>query len=150
LTGALFVATGAYLAAVSLTVDVRRTAGHNAAAATDDDRGLEAYFARRAVVAGALAVAGLLALHEEARYAYDRLLAEGLPLLIASAFCGLAVLALLVRGLGWAFGRSPPAPSSPSSGAGVSPSPYLLPTSLKITESAAPDPTLDSVLVVSG
>jgi len=33
-------------------------------------------------------------------------------------------------------------------GWGVAQFPYLLPTSLKITESAAPGPTLDAVLIV--
>ena len=65
--GALFVATGAYLAAVFLVSDARR------AGAPD----LERYFANRALVAavvtGALAAAGLVALHRDARYVFDGL-----------------------------------------------------------------------------
>ena len=68
--GALFVATGAYLSAVFLVNDSRR------AGAPD----LERYFATRAlvaaVVAGALAVAGLVALHANARFVYDGLKGE--------------------------------------------------------------------------
>ncbi|HWM53898.1 MAG TPA: cytochrome d ubiquinol oxidase subunit II [Solirubrobacterales bacterium] len=145
LTGALFVATGAYLAAVFLVADSRR----------DDDTEMEDYFARRALAAGlaagALAVAGLFALHADARYAYDRLVAEGLPLVIVSALCGLAVLAMLARG-----GRRGLRPLAVGAvvaviwGWAVAQFPYLLPTSLTIGESAAPGPTLDSVLVVFG
>ena len=62
LVGALFVATSAYLAAVFLVSDARR------AGAAD----LERYFTSRAIVAalaaGALAIAGLVVLHADARY----------------------------------------------------------------------------------
>src|SRR4030095_2758523 len=65
LVGALFVATGAYLSAVFLSSDARR-------AGTPD---LERYFTDRALgtalVAGALAVAGIIVLHADARYVYD-------------------------------------------------------------------------------
>ena len=92
LIGALFVATSAYLAAVFLVSDARR------AGAPD----LERYFTARAlgaaVVAGALAVAGLVALHADARYVYDGLTGDGLPLVIVSLLCGAAVLVLLRRG----------------------------------------------------
>jgi cytochrome d ubiquinol oxidase subunit II len=141
LVGALFVASGAYLAAVFLIADAR-------------EADLERYFAQRAlaaaVVAGALAIAGIFALHDEARYLYDRLTDQALPLVIASGLCGLGVLAMLLRGA-----RGPALrPLSVSAvvaviwGWGVAQFPYLLPTSLKITQSAAPDPTLDAVLVV--
>ena len=100
LIGAMFVASGAYLAAVFLVGDARRAG----------DEEMERYFERRAlgaaVVAGAFAVAGLFALHSEARYVFDRLTAEGLPLVILSLLCGVALLAVLLRG-----GRRPPAPA---------------------------------------
>ncbi|HEV8172948.1 MAG TPA: cytochrome d ubiquinol oxidase subunit II, partial [Actinoplanes sp.] len=77
--GALFVATSAYLAAVFLVSDARR-------AGTPD---LERYFTTRAtaaaVTAGALAIAGIVALHADARYVYDGLTGDGLPLVIVSA-----------------------------------------------------------------
>jgi cytochrome d ubiquinol oxidase subunit II len=141
LVGALFVASGAYLAAVFLIADAREGA-------------LERYFARRAlvaaVVAGALAVAGIFALQDEARYLYDRLTDQALPLVVLSGLCGLGVLALLFRE---ARGQAlrPLAVAAVVAviwGWGVAQFPYLLPTSLKITQSAAPGPTLDAVLVV--
>jgi cytochrome bd ubiquinol oxidase subunit II len=143
LTGALFVATGAYLAAIFLVAD-SRGAG---------DTEMEDYFAHRALaaglVAGALAVVGLVLLHSEAGYAYDRLTAEGLPLVIVSGLCGLAALALLATG-----GRRGLRPLAVGAvvaviwGWGVAQFPYLLPTSLKISQSAAPGPTLLAVLIV--
>jgi cytochrome d ubiquinol oxidase subunit II len=143
LTGALFVLTGAYLAAVFLVVDAHRI----------DDREMEGYFAQRALAiglfAGAVALAGLLALHGEARYAYDRLVVEGLPLVIVSVLCGFAVLAMLLarrrRGLRpLAIG----AVVAVIWGWGVAQFPYLLPTSLRIDEAAAPGTTLNMVLIV--
>jgi cytochrome bd ubiquinol oxidase subunit II len=143
LVGALFVASGAYLAAVFLVSDARRTGAAD----------LDGYFARRAlavgVVAGAFAVAGIFALHDEARYLYDRLTSEALPLVVVSALSGLGVLALLLRG-----GRRGLRPLAAGAvvaviwGWGVAQFPYLLPTSLKISQSAAPGPTLDAVLIV--
>ncbi len=143
LTGALFVASGAYLAAVFLVTDARRAG----------DAELERYFSRRALaaalVAGVFAVAGIFALHSEARYIFDRLTGEGLPLVIVSALCGLAVLALLLRGA--RRGLRPLAAGAVVAviwGWGVAQFPYLLPTSLKVTQSAAPSDTLAAVIVV--
>jgi cytochrome d ubiquinol oxidase subunit II len=141
LVGALFVASGAYLAAVFLIADAR-------------EADLERYFRRRALVAalvaGALAVAGIFALHDEARYLYDRLTDQALPLVIVSGLCGFGVLALLLRGARGQALRplSVGAVVAVIWGWGVAQFPYLLPTSLKITQSAAPGPTLDAVLVV--
>lgn len=143
LTGALFVASGAYLAAIFLVADSHRV----------DDQEMEGYFASRALavglVAGTLAVAGLVALHGEARYVYDRLIVEGLPLVIVSLLCGFAVLGMLLarrrRGLRpLAIG----AVAAVIWGWGVAQFPYLLPTSLTISDAAAPGPTLTAVLVV--
>jgi cytochrome d ubiquinol oxidase subunit II len=143
LTGALFVATSAYLAAVFLVSDARR------AGAPD----LERYFAHRALaaalVAGGFALGGIFALHSEARFVYDGLTGDGLPLVIVSALCGLAVLALLARGA--RRGLRPLAIGAVVAviwGWGVAQSPYLLPTSLKISESAAPPDTLAAILAV--
>jgi len=157
LTGAMFVATGAYLAAVFLVGDARR-GGHP---------DLERYFRRRALgaaaVAGAAAAAGLVELHSEARYVFDRLVAEGLPLVILSAVCGVALLALLLRGAGAEeagggdgrpLGHRAMRPLAAGAvisviwGWGVAQFPYLLPTSLRIDQAAAPDPTLTVVLIV--
>jgi cytochrome d ubiquinol oxidase subunit II len=145
LTGALFVLSGAYLAAIFLVADSHRV----------DDQEMESYFSRRALtaglVAGAVALAGLIALHGEARYIYDRLIVEGLPLVIVSILCGFGVLGLLL-----ARGRRGLRPLAAGAviaviwGWGVAQFPYLLPTSLRIDQAAAPGPTLDSVLVVFG
>lgn len=149
LTGAMFVATGAYLAAVFLVGDARR--------AGEPD--LEHYFLRRALaaaaVAGIAAAAGLIELHAEARYVFDRLTDQGLPLVIASALCGLVLLALLLRGstdrsTGPRFLRPLAAGAVVSViwGWGVAQFPYLLPTSLRIDQAAAPDSTMTVVFIV--
>jgi cytochrome d ubiquinol oxidase subunit II len=145
LTGAMFVATGAYLSAVFLVGDARR--------AGEDE--MERYFVRRALgaaaVAGVAAAVGLVELHAEARYVFDRLVEQGLALVILSALCGFGLLVVLLRG-----GRRPLRPLAAGAvvaviwGWGVAQFPYLLPTSLKIGEAAAPDPTLDVVFVVFG
>jgi cytochrome bd ubiquinol oxidase subunit II len=154
LVGALFVASGAYLAAVFLIADAGRSEGTGTVGAGAGSEDLERYFARRAlvaaVVAGALAVAGIFALHDEARYLYDRLTDEALPLVIVSAICGLGVLVLLLRGARGQALRplSVIAVVAVIWGWGVAQFPYLLPTSLKISHSAAPEATLDAVFVV--
>jgi cytochrome d ubiquinol oxidase subunit II len=143
LTGALFVVSGAYLAAIYLLADAHRI----------DDEEMESYFSRRALaaglVAGAVALLGLIALHADAHYVYERLIVEGLPLVIVSILCGFGVLAMLLgrqrRGL------RPLAAAAVIAviwGWGVAQFPYLLPTSLKIGQAAAPGPTLDAVLIV--
>jgi cytochrome d ubiquinol oxidase subunit II len=143
LTGALFVASGAYLAAIFLVADSHRVG----------DKEMEGYFSRRAlsagVIAGAVALLGLIALHSEARYVYDRLLVEGLPLAIVSILCGFGVLALLLgRGRRGLRPLAATAVIAVIWGWGVAQFPYLLPTSLRIDQAAAPGPTLDAVLIV--
>ncbi|HEY1284999.1 MAG TPA: cytochrome d ubiquinol oxidase subunit II [Solirubrobacterales bacterium] len=145
LTGALFVSTGAYLAAVFLVSDAHRA----------DDRDLERYFTTRAVaaaiVAGVVAAADLIALHGDARHLYDRLVAEALPLMIVSALCGIGVLVLLARGER-RFSRALAigAVAAVIWGWGVAQFPYLLPETLTIREGAAVSATLTEVLVVFG
>ncbi|MET0761954.1 MAG: cytochrome d ubiquinol oxidase subunit II [Thermoleophilaceae bacterium] len=145
LTGGLFVATSVYLAAVFLVSDARRAG----------DAELERYFTARslgaAVAAGVLAVAGIFVFRADARYIYDGLVGEALPLVIVSAACGLGVLALLARGAHrgarmlavgavaaviWAWG--------------VAQYPYLLPETLRISDGAADHATLVEVLIVFG
>jgi cytochrome bd ubiquinol oxidase subunit II len=141
--GALFVATSAYLAAVFLVSDARR------ALASD----LESYFTRRALaaasVAGALAVVGLYALHADARFVYDGLTSDALPLVILSGLCGVAVVVLLVRGS--RRGARPLAVGAVVAivwGWAIAQHPYLLPRQLPIAASAAPGTTLNSLLIV--
>jgi len=149
LTGAMFVASGAYLSAVFLIGDARRSG----------EEDLAAYFARRALAAaafaGVAAAFGLVELHAEARYIFDRLIDQGLPLVILSALCGVGVVALLlaeVRGRGPRSQYLRPlaggAVIAVIWGWGVAQFPYLLPTSLKITEAAAPPDTLAAVIIV--
>ena len=104
-----------------------------------------------ALVAGALAVAGIVDLHADAPYLYGRLTAEGLPLVIVSALCGLGVLVLLRRGA--ARGVRALAIGAVVAvvwGWGVAQYPYLLPKTLTIADGAAPSATLTSVLIVFG
>jgi len=143
--GALFVATCAYLAAVFLVSDARRA----------DALDLERYFSSRALaagfVAGALAVAGIVALRADARYLYDGLTSDALALVIVSVLCGGAVLVLLRRGA--RRGARPFAVAAVAAvicGWGVAQHPYLLPKTLTISAAAAPSATLTSVLVVFG
>ncbi len=143
--GALFVATSAYLAAVFLVSDARR------AGAPD----LERYFRTRALVAaivtGALAALGLVVLRSDARFVFDGLKGDALPLVILSLVCGIAVLVLLrrnarrgarvlaagaVAAVIWAWA--------------VAQHPYLLPQVLTIDDAAAPSTTLTSLLIVFG
>ena len=145
LIGVLFIAAGAYLAAVFLASDARRFG----------DPDLESYFETRAlgaaVAAGIVAVAGIFVLHEDARYIYDGLVSEGLPLVIASGVCGAAALLLLWRGARrgvrvlaggavvaviWAWGAAQ--------------YPYLLPEKLTVADGAASSETLTALLVLFG
>ena len=145
LIGALFVATCAYVSAVFLVSDARR------AGAPD----LEHYFRTRALIAavvtGALAAAGLVLLHSDARYIFDGLTGDALPLVILSLVCGLAVLVLLRRGA--RRGARPLAVGAVAGviwGWGVAQSPYLLPQKLTIDDAAAPSATLTGILIVFG
>ncbi len=92
LTGFLFVAACGYLAAVYLTVEAGRRG----------DRHMQSYFTRRgqaaAIVAGALSLAALAALHSSDPALFDRLTGRALPLVVLAGVCGLAVLALLTAG----------------------------------------------------
>jgi cytochrome d ubiquinol oxidase subunit II len=114
---------------------------------------MEEYFRRRAmvmaVVTGVVAVVGIFVLQADAEYVFDRLTGVALPLVIVSAICGLGSILLLVR-------RSHRFARFLAIGAvvtviwawGVAQWPYLLPETMKITSSAAPDATLTAVLVV--
>jgi cytochrome bd ubiquinol oxidase subunit II len=146
LVGAMFVASGAYLAAVFMVGNARRAR----------EAEMESYFRWRAlaaaIVAGLCAAAGLLALHSEARYVFDRLTDQGLPLVIFSAVCGLGVLvAVRRRAPSWVV--RPLAAGAVAGvvwGWGVAQFPYLLPTSLRINQGAAPDATLNVIFAVFG
>ena len=144
-TGALFVATGAYLASVFLVSDARR-------AGTPD---LERYFTRRALAAalvtGALAAVGLVALHRDARDVFDGLKSDGLALVVVSVVCGVGVLVLLRRGAQrGARVLAVGAVATVIWGWAVAQHPYILPPSLTVSDAAAPHETLVVLLIVFG
>ncbi len=91
LTGVLAVAVCAYLAAVYLTADARRSG----------DESLTVGFRRRAlvagVVAGVVAAVGLVLLHADAPDLAHGLAHRGLPLVVVSAVAGVTCLGLLYR-----------------------------------------------------
>jgi cytochrome d ubiquinol oxidase subunit II len=143
--GVLFMATSAYLAAVFLVSDARR--------ATAPD--LERYFARRALISalltGALALIGLVELHRDARYVFDGLTGDGLPLVILSLVCGATVLVLLRRGARrGARLLAAGAVASVIWAWGVAQHPYLLPPTLTISDAASPGVVLTGLLIVFG
>lgn len=143
--GCLFVATGAYLAAVFLISDARRAG----------DADLERYFRTRAIAAaagaGAFAIAGIVALRSDARFVYDGLTGDGLPLVIASVICGAGALTLLWRGARRGIRElAVAAVVTVIWGWAVAQHPYLLPTSLTIDDGAGTEATLSWVLVVFG
>jgi cytochrome d ubiquinol oxidase subunit II len=146
LGGVLAVVVCAYLAAVYMVWDAKRFG----------DPAMVDYFRRRAifaaVFAGAVAVAGIFVLHADAEYLFDNLLTgRGLPLVVVSAICGLGSLVLLLReNHRGARVLAMGAVATVIWGWGVAQWPYLLPQSLKVSEDAAPDATLWSVLIVFG
>jgi cytochrome bd ubiquinol oxidase subunit II len=145
LGGVLAVVVCAYLAAVYLVWDARRV----------EDPELVEYFRRRAVamavVAGVVAFVGIFVLHADAKYVFEGLTSRGLPAVIVSAVCGLASLILLLRGAHrYARFLSIAAVVAIIVGWGVAQWPYMLPTTLKVADAAAPSGTLTAVLVVFG
>jgi cytochrome bd ubiquinol oxidase subunit II len=146
LTGVMFVAVAAYIAAVFLVRD--------AGAAGDED--LQTYFIRRAlvmaVVGGAAAVAGVFALHDHARYVYDGLTSwPGIALVILSGVCGVVALGLLLSGRALSWGVRPAAVGAVVAvvwGYFAAAFPYMLPTSTTISGAAGASATLTEVIVV--
>jgi cytochrome bd ubiquinol oxidase subunit II len=144
LVGCLFVAVCAYLAAVFLIGEARRR----------DDRQLERYFRARAAIAaltaGALSLATLAVLRDSDTMLYHRLTGRALPLVVAAAACGTAVLALLVAGRSRLL--RPLAAVGVAAvvwGWGIAQYPTLLPgTGLRLANGSAPHATLVTVIVV--
>jgi cytochrome d ubiquinol oxidase subunit II len=145
LGGVLAVSVCAYLASVYLVWDARRL----------DDDALVEYFRLRAVVAaivvGAVAFSGILVLHADAEHVFHGLTSRALPLVIASALCGIGSLVLLVRHAHrYARLLSVGAVASVIWAWGVAQWPYMLPETLTVSAAAAPSETLVTVLVVFG
>jgi cytochrome d ubiquinol oxidase subunit II len=143
LGGVLAVTVCAYLAAVYMVWDARRLGSPE----------MVEYFRRRAVgaaiAAGVVALAGILVLHDDATYVFHGLTSRALPLVILSALCGIGSLFLLLRAShSGARLLAMGAVTAVVLGWGVAQYPYILPTSLKLSDAAAPDPTLWSVVIV--
>jgi cytochrome bd ubiquinol oxidase subunit II len=121
---------------------------------TAGDRDLREYFERRAlaigVLAGAAAVVGVIALHADARYVYDGLTSwPGIALVILSGLCGLVALGLLVTGRNYGLRvAAVGAGTAVVWGYFAAAFPYLLPTSLTISDAAGASATLTAVIVV--
>ena len=142
-SGVLFVAVAAYLAAVFLVSD-----------SADDDE-LREYFRSRAlamaVIAGVVAAAGIVALHADARFVYDGLTGPGLPLVILSAVSGLAALWFLAAGPAQAVRfAAVGAAVAVIWGFFVAQHPYMLPEQLTISAAAGNETSLLMVLIVFG
>ncbi|HEX3910988.1 MAG TPA: cytochrome d ubiquinol oxidase subunit II [Solirubrobacteraceae bacterium] len=143
LVGALAVANSAYIAAVFLAADAKRTGR---------SRELQSALRRRALIAGliagAVAVAGLIVLHSDAHFLYTRLLeGDALGAVILSALAGLLTLALV------AANRFEPARYSAAlavaaviAGWALAQRPVLL-KGLTVQQAAAPHDTLVLVIV---
>jgi cytochrome d ubiquinol oxidase subunit II len=142
--GLLAVAGAAYLAAFFLVSDARRLS----------DDAMVGYFRRRAfaaaVVAGVVAFAGIFVLSNDAVHLFDGLKSQALPLVIVSVLAGVGALVML----------RPPTRSGARPAAvvavgsvvvawGVAQWDYLLPTSLTVSEAAAPTGTIQAVLVAT-
>ncbi|MGI5379912.1 cytochrome d ubiquinol oxidase subunit II [Streptomyces sp. CA-251387] len=145
LAGLLAIAATAFLGAVFLCSDARRFGA--------DD--LVDYFRRRALLAFAavvvLALIGLPVTHDDARYVWEGLTGgPGLLLIILAAVCGLAtVLLLLRRSYGWSRHTSAASVALTVGAWGFAQRPYLLPTSLTVTEAAGAAHTLRWLAIVT-
>jgi cytochrome bd ubiquinol oxidase subunit II len=144
LAGVLAVCLTAYLAAFFLVSDARRL--------SDDT--MVGYFRLRAtaagVAAGIVSVVGIFVLHDDAHYLFDGLTSRALPLVILSAVCGVGALLLIGRRAVYARAAAVGAVASVVLAWGVAQWDYLLPTTLTVSQAAAPDGTITAVLVAAG
>jgi cytochrome bd ubiquinol oxidase subunit II len=142
LTGVLAVAVGAYLAAVYLAADADRAAERELA---------DAFRARAllaALLAGAVAIAGLVVLHSDAHRIFTRLTGgPGLAGLVVSVAAGLATVSLVgVRRYALARFSAALAVAGMILGWALAQQPVLL-AHLTLQQAAAPHETLVLVLV---
>jgi cytochrome d ubiquinol oxidase subunit II len=142
--GALAIATSAYLAAVYLAADARRLRE----AALELDFRVRALAA--AVVAGALALAGLAILRGDARPLYEGLTrGPGLAMVCVSAGAGVVtIFSVWTRRFSGARVSAALAVAAIVAGWALAQHPRLLP-GLTITQAAAPRPTLVAVVVAT-
>ncbi len=144
LGGVLAVVAVAFLASVYLVWDSARLG----------ERDMVEYFRRRAigaaVLAGVIAVVGIFVLHADSPYLYHGLTTRGLALVLLSGVGGIGALVLLVRqNHRGARLLAIVAVASIVVAWGVAQWDYMLPTSLTVSQAAAPDGTLEAVLVVT-
>ena len=98
-----------------------------------------------------VAVVGIFVLSNDADYLFDGLTSQALPLVILSAVCGLAALVLVARAVRrGARLAAVGAVASLVVAWGVAQWDYLLPTSLTVSQAAAPNGTITAVLVATG
>jgi cytochrome d ubiquinol oxidase subunit II len=141
MVGVLAVALGAYLSAVYLAADAVRR-GSDELERTFRGRALTA-----GVVAGGLALVGLLVLRSDTRALFDDLVADGLPALIVSGLAGVGTLALVwARRYEQARYSAALAVAAIVAGWAIAQQPELLP-GLTVSEAAAGDDVLIAVLV---
>jgi cytochrome d ubiquinol oxidase subunit II len=143
LAGALSVVACSFLASTYLCGEASRRG----------DAGLADWFRRRAlasgVVAGAVALAGLLVTHAAARTLFDGLTGRAVPFVVVSVVGGTSALALVaVRRFGTARIAAAVAVAGLIWGWGVAQYPHLLP-GLDVDGGAAVPTTLHAVLVTS-
>jgi cytochrome d ubiquinol oxidase subunit II len=143
IVGALALANSAYIAAVFLAADAKRTGR---------PRELQEALRARALVAGAVAglvaVAGLIVLHSDAHFLYTRLFdGSALAAVIVSALAGLATLALVFARL-YELARysAALAVAAVIAGWALAQNPVLL-KGLTVQQAAAPHDTLVLVIV---
>jgi cytochrome bd ubiquinol oxidase subunit II len=143
LIGVLGIITGAHLAAVFLAGDSRR------AGQPDLVRAFRTRALATGVLAGAVAIGGLLVLRSDARDLFDGLTSGGgLACVIGSAIGGVLTLVLVWKErYGPARLTAGAAVGTITVGWALAQSPYLLPPDLTLEEAAASDATLAAVLV---
>jgi cytochrome d ubiquinol oxidase subunit II len=141
--GLLAVAAGAYISGAFLTADARR-------GAPDLVDSFRWRTLGAGVVAGALAVAGLVVLRTDAPRLFDDLLGPGMPFVAASVVAGsVSLLLCVIADARWTRGFAVAAVATVVLGWGVAQYPLLLPPDLTIAAAAAPTGTLEALLVVA-
>ncbi|GAX51986.1 cytochrome d ubiquinol oxidase subunit II [Streptomyces olivochromogenes] len=145
IAGLLTVAATAFLGAVFLTADARRF----------DAPDLVGYFRRRAwctlVVLAVLAVVGLAVTHDDAPYVYDGLTGGiGLVLVLIAVVSALTTAWLLFRvATGWARVTAIGSVALVVVAWGLAQRPYLIPTSLTVSQAAGAATTLRWLMLVT-
>ena len=145
IAGLLTVAATAFLGAVFLTADARRFGAPD----------LVGYFRLRAWcslgVLAVLAVIGLAVTHDDARYVYDGLTSGiGLALVLVAVVSALATAGLLFRAAtGWARITAVGSVALVVVAWGLAQRPYLIPTSLTVSQAAGASTTLRWLMLVT-